>query len=62
MAYQDTMAICTKCGKEFIFRIEEQRRQARRGEEITPPALCSSCQEQTHQEPYAQPQRQVDHV
>ena len=59
MAYQDTRAICTKCGKEFIFRIEEQRRQAERGEEITPPALCSSCQEQARQEPHTQPQREV---
>ena len=59
MAYQDTRAICTKCGKEFIFRIEEQRRQAERGEEITPPALCSSCQEQAGQKPHTQPQREV---
>jgi len=44
MNYQDTWAICTKCGKKFVFRIEEQRRQARRGEEITPPELCPSCQ------------------
>ncbi|HET91523.1 MAG TPA: cold shock domain-containing protein [Chloroflexi bacterium] len=44
MPYQDTWAICTKCGERFVFRIEDQRRQARRGEEITPPALCPSCQ------------------
>ncbi len=44
MSYQDTWAICTKCGERFVFRIEDQRRQAKRGEEITPPALCPSCQ------------------
>ncbi len=43
MTFQDTWATCTKCGKQFIFRVEEQRRQVERGEEITPPALCPSC-------------------
>lgn len=43
MAYQDTWATCTKCGAQFVFRIEEQRRQAERGEEIAPPELCPSC-------------------
>jgi CspA family cold shock protein len=44
MTYKDTWATCTKCGKQFIFRVEEQRQQAERGEEITPPELCTSCQ------------------
>jgi CspA family cold shock protein len=43
MSYRDTMVTCTECGKEFIFRIEQQREQAARGEEIAPPALCPSC-------------------
>ena len=43
MAYQDTWAICTRCGKQFVFTVEEQRRQAERGEELTPPELCPSC-------------------
>ena len=43
MTYQDTWAICTQCGKQFVFRIEEQRRQAERGMEVTPPELCPSC-------------------
>jgi hypothetical protein len=43
MTYQDTWAACTKCGKQFVFRVEEQRRQVNRGEEITPPELCPSC-------------------
>lgn len=44
MAYQDTWAVCTKCEKRFVFRVEDQRRQAERGEEITPPEFCPSCQ------------------
>ena len=44
MVYQDTWAVCTKCGKQFVFKIEDQRRQAKRGQEITPPELCPSCQ------------------
>jgi CspA family cold shock protein len=43
MSYRDTMVVCEECGKEFIFRVEQQREQAARGEEIAPPALCPSC-------------------
>ncbi len=43
MAYQDTWVNCTRCGSQFVFRVEDQRRQAERGEEITPPTLCPSC-------------------
>ncbi|MFQ6102518.1 MAG: cold shock domain-containing protein [Anaerolineae bacterium] len=43
MVYQDTWATCTRCGGQFVFRIEEQRQQAERGEEIAPPDLCPSC-------------------
>ena len=50
MAYQDTWATCTRCGKQFIFRIEDQRRQAERGEDITPPKLCPSCQAPSYAE------------
>ena len=51
MAYQDTWAVCTKCGEKFIFRVEDQRRQAERGEEITPSELCPSCRGVTRAEP-----------
>jgi CspA family cold shock protein len=37
------MVTCAECGKEFIFRVEQQREQAARGEEIAPPASCPSC-------------------
>ena len=43
MTYQDTWAICKECGKQFVFRVEDQRRQAERGGEITPPERCPSC-------------------
>lgn len=48
MPYQDSWAICTKCGKQFVFRIEEQRRQVEQGEEVTPPPLCPSCRTSAH--------------
>jgi cold shock protein len=43
MPFQDSWAICTKCGKKFVFRIEEQKRQAQQGREITPPEMCPDC-------------------
>lgn len=43
MAYQDIWATCTRCGKQFVFRVEEQRQQAERGEEVKPPDICPSC-------------------
>jgi CspA family cold shock protein len=58
MTYQDTWAICTQCGKQFVFRIEEQRRQAERGMEITPPELCPSCQASAHARRRPEPRRE----
>ncbi len=46
MTYRDTWVTCEGCGTQFIFRVEEQRQQAERGEEIKPPALCPSCREE----------------
>ena len=51
MAYQDTWAICTKCGKKFVFRIEDQRQQAKQGQEITPPELCPACSGKSRPKP-----------
>jgi CspA family cold shock protein len=48
MSYRDTLITCTNCGKEFVFRVEEQRRLAKRGEEIEPPDLCPDCQSPSH--------------
>jgi CspA family cold shock protein len=43
MTYRDTWVTCTQCGKQFVFRVEDQRRQAGQGEEIVPPELCPAC-------------------
>ena len=43
MSYRDTLAVCNKCGKQFIFRVEDQRELAKRGEDVTPPELCPAC-------------------
>jgi len=58
MTYQDTWATCTKCGGQFVFRVEEQRRQAERGQEIAPPALCPSCRGQSRAERRPEPRRE----
>jgi len=50
MPYQDTWAVCTQCGRRFIFRVEDQRRQSELGEPITPPQLCPSCQKETRRQ------------
>jgi CspA family cold shock protein len=43
MAYQDMLITCEECDKQFIFRVEDQRRMAARGEEVTPPDVCAAC-------------------
>ena len=58
MSYQDSLAICTKCGAQFVFRVEDQRRQAERGEEITPPELCPSCRTPSRAEHRPKTQRE----
>lgn len=44
MPYRDTWATCTQCGKQFVFTVEEQRRQAQQDGQATPPQRCPSCQ------------------
>ena len=56
MPFQDAWAICTRCGNEFIFRVEDQRRQVERGEEITPPELCPDCRSLAHTKRSPRPQ------
>ncbi|MBN1814744.1 MAG: cold shock domain-containing protein [Anaerolineae bacterium] len=60
MPYRDTMVVCEECGKEFIFRVEQQREQAARGEEIAPPALCPSCRGITSPERAAHEARRTE--
>jgi CspA family cold shock protein len=53
---------CEECEKQFVFRVEEQRRMAARGEEVTPPDLCATCrgeEPRTHAAPPPQPKREA---
>ena len=43
MAYRDTWATCRQCGKQFLFRLEEQRRMEQQGHEVAPPERCQDC-------------------
>lgn len=43
MPFRDTWATCEKCGKQFVFTVEEQRRLAEMGFEVEP-SLCPDCQ------------------
>ncbi|HEY88706.1 MAG TPA: cold shock domain-containing protein [Thermoflexia bacterium] len=45
MVYRDEMLPCEKCGKKFIYTVEEQRAQGMMGLEKESPALCPSCRE-----------------
>jgi CspA family cold shock protein len=58
MAYQDIWVTCTGCGKQFVYRVEEQRRQAGRGEEVKPPELCPSCRAPAGAEREPEPRRE----
>ena len=44
MPYRDTWVTCERCGKQFVFAVEEQRRLERLGLDPGPPALCMDCQ------------------
>jgi len=43
MPYRDTWVTCEKCGKQFIFTVEEQRRLDGLGFEVAVPPLCPDC-------------------
>ena len=43
MNYADEMRVCQQCGKNFVFTVEEQRRQEQLGFEIEPPDHCPAC-------------------
>ena len=51
MPYRDTWTDCVQCGNQFVFRIEEQRRQDTQGQEITPPQVCPTCRGEAHAAP-----------
>jgi cold shock protein len=50
MSYRDTWATCEKCGKQFIFTVEEQRRLTELGFEPKP-TQCPECQTAVELEP-----------
>ena len=51
MPYRDTWVTCEQCGRRFVFTVEEQRRQAESGIEVTPAALCANCDKETELSP-----------
>jgi len=51
MPYRDTWVTCEKCGKRFVFTVEEQRRLANLGFEIAPPTLCPACRKEAQLSP-----------
>ncbi len=55
MTYRDEMRVCEKCGKKFVFTVEEQRAQDEMGLEITPPEYCPDCREDTGPQPGLHP-------
>ncbi len=43
MGFADEMLECAQCGTKFIFTVDEQRRMAEQGTEVSPPELCPVC-------------------
>ena len=43
MPYRDTWATCENCEDKFVYRIEDQRRQAEGGEQTPARMLCRNC-------------------
>lgn len=43
MSYQDRWVDCQRCGRQFVFRVEEQRAMEQAGRPIVAPALCPRC-------------------
>jgi CspA family cold shock protein len=52
------MVTCASCGKDFVYRVEEQRKQTARGEEPAPPDLCPSCRGESPAEYRPEPRRE----
>jgi len=45
MTYRDQLLTCTACGKQFVYRVEEQRSQVEAGFEPEIPEKCENCRE-----------------
>lgn len=46
MAYRDQLLTCEECGKQFVYRVEEQRAQEALGFAPEAPTKCPACREQ----------------
>ncbi len=55
MSYRDEWVTCDQCGRQFVFPIEDQRRQAGLGFEIEKPDLCPQCRQAVPPRPGLQP-------
>ncbi|MBN1259131.1 MAG: cold shock domain-containing protein [Anaerolineae bacterium] len=55
MTYRDEMKVCDNCGKKFVFRVEDQRRQAQMGFDVTAPDLCDDCRREQPAQPGLHP-------
>ena len=60
MAYTDSWATCARCGRRFVFRVEEQKEQAKRGEKVAPPELCPACRPAGQAEQKAEPRHTAE--
>ena len=45
MAYRDQLLSCAECGKQFVYRVEEQRSQESAGLTPETPEKCPNCRE-----------------
>ena len=45
MTYRDELLTCKRCGKQFVYRVEEQRLAAEMGLEPEKPEYCPACRE-----------------
>ncbi len=43
--FSDELLTCETCGKQFVFRVSEQRRMYEAGQTIIPPTACPACRE-----------------
>jgi CspA family cold shock protein len=55
MSYRDQVELCKECGKQFIYRVEEQRQQDLMGVERKSPDLCPECRTQADVTPGLRP-------
>jgi CspA family cold shock protein len=62
MVYRDAMVTCASCGKDFVYRVEDQRRQTAQGEELVPPEMCPSCRGESPAEYHPESREEREHT